>query len=65
MIKLPFSLKAKDSPNERPSAVFTAYCNAELERLHDGGEQFDEPRYKAAMVLALARLRTIEKEKGA
>jgi len=65
MIKFPFSLKSKDDPNERPSAAFTAYCDAELERLRDAGEVLDEPRFKAAMDLALARLRVIEKEAGA
>lgn len=65
MIKLPFSLKSKDDPNERPSAAFAAYCDAELERLRDSGGAFDEPRFRAAMNLALARLRVIEKEEGA
>ena len=65
MIKLPFNFKSKDDPNERPSAAFSIYCDAELERLRDADEQFNEPRYKAAMALALARLRAIEKEEGA
>jgi hypothetical protein len=65
MIKLPFSLKSKEDPAARPSVTFASYCNAELERLRDGGEKFDEPRFLAAMELALTRLRTVEDEEGA
>jgi hypothetical protein len=65
MIKLPFSIKSKAEPNERPSAAFAAYCDAELERLRDGGESFDESRFKAATELALTRLRAAEAEDAA
>jgi hypothetical protein len=64
MIKLPFSLKSKEDPNARPSAAFTAYCDAELERRRDSGEDFDEARFRAAVELALTRLRAAEDEEG-
>lgn len=65
MIKFPFSLKSREDVNETPSAAFSAYCEAELERLRDAGEHFDEARYKAAMEMALARLRAVETEEEA
>lgn len=64
MIKLPFSLKSKEDPNERPSEAFAAYCDKELERMRDAGEDFDEARFKAAVELALQRLRAVEEEEG-
>jgi hypothetical protein len=65
MIKFPFSMKSKTGPNELPSTAFAAYCDAELERLRDGGESFDEVRFEAAKDLALTRLRAVEAEEGA
>jgi hypothetical protein len=62
MIKLPFSLKSKEDPNERPSVAFAAYCDRELERMRDAGEELDEARFRAAMDLALRRLRSAEGE---
>ena len=65
MIKFPFSFKSKDDSNARPSAAFSAYCQAELERLRDTDETLDEARFKAAVELALSRLRTLERKEKA
>ena len=46
----------------RPSAGFLRYCEDELERRRNSGEQFDEAAFVEAMELTIARLQTLEDE---
>lgn len=65
MIRLPFSRKPKDEGPESPSSAFSAWCREELERRSDAGDAFDEARFRAAMDLAVSRLKTLERGDGA
>jgi hypothetical protein len=63
MIRLPFSRKPKGEGVLRPSAAFLAYCEEELERMRDVDEALDEPRFQAAVKLAVQCLENREEEK--
>jgi hypothetical protein len=58
MIRIPFSRNANDE--DRPSEAFSNFCRAELERRRDSDSGFDEKRFRAAVDLAVGRLRSIE-----
>lgn len=62
MIKLPFHRKPKDDGSDKPSVAFANYCNGELERRRDSGVDLDEERFRAAVELAVGRLRETEEE---
>jgi hypothetical protein len=64
MIKLPFGRKPSEQVSDRPSRAFADYCREELERARDSGDGFDEQRFRAAMELALERLRALERGEG-
>lgn len=65
MIKLPFHRKPTNDDRDKPSVAFAGYCHGELERRRDSGAGVDEERFRAAMDLAVGRLREMEKEGGA
>ena len=46
----------------RPSNGFLRYCETELERRKNSGEEFDEDAFIQAMELTIARLRMLEDE---
>ena len=46
----------------RPSNGFLHYCEQELERRKNSGEQFDEAAFIEAMELTIARLKMLEDE---
>jgi hypothetical protein len=46
----------------RPSSGFEHYCEAELERRKNSGEEFDEAAFLEAVELTVARLRMLEDE---
>ena len=46
----------------RPSNGFLHYCEMELERRKNSGEEFDEAAFIEAMELAIARLKMLEDE---
>lgn len=62
MIKLPFYRKPTSEGRDMPSVAFETYCQRELERRRDAGVGLNEERFHAAVELAVARLRGIEKE---
>ena len=47
-----------------PLQDFLAYCEAELERRRDTGNDFDEASYKEARDLVVRKFRTLEEEMG-
>ncbi len=47
-----------------PLQDFLAFCEAELERRRDTGEQFDEAAYKEAMDLVVRKFQALEVEMG-
>jgi hypothetical protein len=65
MMKFPFGRRSREGDPEPPSAAFAAYCDEERERMRDAGEPFDEGRFRAAVELALGRLKSIEREERA
>lgn len=65
MIRLPFSRKSRDEARQTPSAAFAAWCREEEERRRDSGDGFDEAAFRAAVDLALSRLKAVEREGGA
>ena len=46
----------------RPSTGFMHYCEQELERRRNSGEDFDEAAFLEAMELTVARLKMLEDE---
>lgn len=46
----------------KPSKGFTYYCEQELERRRNSGEDFDEQAFLAAMDLTIAKLHMLEDE---
>ncbi|MCU0833798.1 MAG: hypothetical protein MUC77_05070 [Chromatiaceae bacterium] len=62
MIRLPFGRKPAGEAAPRPSAAFAAWCEEELERRRDARADFDEPAFRAAVALALGRLKAKERE---
>jgi hypothetical protein len=46
----------------RPSTGFFRYCEDELQRRRNSGEEFDEAAFLEAMELTIARLQTLEDE---
>ena len=46
----------------KPSNGFTRYCEVELERRRNTGEDFDEAAFLEAMELTITRLRMLEDE---
>jgi len=62
MIKLPFHRKPTNEGRDMPSVAFETYCQRELERRRDAGVGLNEERFRAAVELAVARLRGMEKE---
>lgn len=46
----------------KPSSGFTRYCEQELERRRNTGEDFDEAAFLEAMELTIARLQMLEDE---
>lgn len=62
MIKLPFHRKPKHQDSDKPSVAFESYCHRELERRRDSGAGLDEERFRAAVELAVGRLRVMEEE---
>jgi hypothetical protein len=64
MIKIPFTRTTKGEDNDKASVAFADYCRGELERCRDRGADFDEERFKAAVDLAVARLRAMEEGTG-
>jgi len=46
----------------RPSKGFMLYCEQELERRKNSGEEFDEVAFLEAMQLTIARLEMLEDE---
>ncbi len=62
MIRIPFGRPSKGAQTGKVSVVFSDYCRDELERWHDRGEDFDEERFKAAVDLAVNRLRAMEEK---
>jgi len=46
----------------RPSTAFMRYCEEELERRKNNGEEFDESAFLEAMQLAMSRLEMLEDE---
>lgn len=46
----------------RPSASFRRFCESELERRRNSGEEFDEVSFLEAMHLTLNRLEMLEDE---
>ena len=47
-----------------PSIEFQEYCEAELERRRNSGDEFDEQAFKDAMQMALKKLNILEEEEG-
>ncbi|MGD2119523.1 MAG: hypothetical protein PVG66_14270 [Chromatiales bacterium] len=49
----------------KPSRGFTLYCEQELERRRNKGEDFDEEAFRAAVDLTIAKLQMLEDEEEA
>lgn len=49
----------------RPSRGFRRYCEQELERRRNKGDDFDEMEFLAAMELTIAKLQMLEDEEMA
>jgi hypothetical protein len=62
MIRLPFTRKTKDEARPSPATAFAAWCREEEERRRDSGEGFDEAAFRAAVDLAVSRLKAVERE---
>jgi len=62
MIRLPFVRRPGGEAAQRPSAAFAAWCEVELERRRDAGGDFDEAGFRAAVALAVGRLKAKERE---
>lgn len=62
MIRLLFGRKPAGEAARRPAAAFATWCEEELERRRDGDADFDESAFRAAVALALVRLKAKERE---
>lgn len=62
MMRLPFGRRSAGPGTQRPSDAFAAWCEEELERRRDAGAEFDEDAFRAAVTLALGRLKARERE---